>query len=71
MRTRGTLRWRFRAVPSARKILGNERLISVWAVRGGPVLVDGILYFAAGVWPFEGIFIYALDAETGGRRLAE
>ena len=61
----GDLRWRFRAVPSSRKVLGNGRLISMWPVRGGPVLVDGVLYFAAGVWPFEGVFIYAIDAETG------
>jgi hypothetical protein len=61
----GAMLWSFRAVPSARKVLGNGRLISVWAVRGGPVLADGILYFAAGVWPSEGVFIYALDAETG------
>ena len=61
----GALRWRFRTVPSSRKVLGSGRLISVWPVRGGPVLVDGVLYFAAGVWPFEGVFIYAIDAETG------
>ncbi len=64
----GVLLWRFRAVPSTRKVLGNGRLISVWPVRGGPVLVDGTVYFAAGVWPFEGIFVYALDAETGDVR---
>jgi PAS domain S-box-containing protein len=50
---------------SNRKILGNERLISTWPARGGPVLKDGIIYFAAGIWPFMGVFIYALDAETG------
>jgi len=61
----GALRWKFRAVPSARKILGNGRLISVWPLRGGPVLADGMLYFAAGVWPLEGVFVYALDAESG------
>lgn len=61
----GGLRWKFAAVPANRKLLGNGRLISVWPVRGGPVLQDGILYFAAGVWPFEGIWIYALEAETG------
>ena len=32
--TDGELQWKFRAVPSARKILGNGRLISVWPVRG-------------------------------------
>ena len=57
--------WRFRAAPSKRKILGNGRMISVWPVRGGPVVQDGRVYFAAGVWPMEGVFVYALDAKTG------
>ena len=61
----GKLIWQFRAVPSDRRIIGNGRLISVWPVRGGPVLKDGRIYFAAGIWPFEGIFVYALDADTG------
>jgi len=61
----GTLVWRFRAAPSGRMLLGNKRLISAWPVRGAPVLVDGTIYFAAGIWPFMGIFVYALDAETG------
>ena len=57
--------WKFQAVPSNRKLLGNNRLISVWPIRGGPVLNDDRVYFAAGVWPFEGVFIYCLDAATG------
>ena len=61
----GKVLWRFQTVPSNRKVLGNRRLISVWPVRGGPVVHDGRVYFAAGVWPFEGVFIYSLDAETG------
>lgn len=61
----GALQWKFRAVPSARKILGNGRLISVWPVRGGPVLADDTIYFAAGVWPLEGVFVYALEARSG------
>jgi len=61
----GTLIWKFRGGPSDGKILGNERIVSTWPARGGPVLKDGIIYFAAGIWPFMGIFIYALDAETG------
>ncbi|MAG94735.1 MAG: hypothetical protein CMJ48_13475 [Planctomycetaceae bacterium] len=64
----GTPVWKFRAVPSNRKILGNGQLISVWPVRGGPVIDDGVLYFAAGVWSFEGVFVYALDARTGKLR---
>ncbi len=61
----GNLVWKFRGGPSDRKILGNSRLISTWPARGGPVLKDGIIYFGAGIWPFMGVFIYALDAETG------
>jgi outer membrane protein assembly factor BamB len=61
----GTLLWKFRGGPSDRKILGNERLISTWPARGGPVVADGTVYFAAGIWPFMGIFLHALDAHTG------
>lgn len=57
--------WTFNAAPKERKILGNGRVISTWPVRGGPVLADGRVYFVAGIWPFMGIFVYALDAETG------
>lgn len=61
----GDLRWKRQAVPSNRKLLGNRRLISVWPVRGGPVIAEGKVYFAAGVWPFEGVFVYAVDIESG------
>ena len=61
----GALVWKKRAVPSERKVLGNGRLISVWPVRGGAVLNDGRVYFAAGVWPLEGTFVFCLDAATG------
>jgi outer membrane protein assembly factor BamB len=61
----GSLVWKFRGGPADRKVIGNERLISAWPARGGPVLADGKVYFAAGIWPFMGIFIHAIDAETG------
>jgi len=61
----GELAWKFQAAPKERKLLGNLRLISTWAVRGGPVIENGVVYFAAGPFPVMGVFIYALDAETG------
>jgi len=61
----GKLRWKHRATPNDRRLLGNRRLISVWPVRGGPVVSQGRVYFAAGVWPFEGVFVTALDIATG------
>lgn len=61
----GKLRWRFRGGPSEQKVLGNKRVISAWPARGGPVVRDGVVYFAASIWPFMGTFIYALEATTG------
>jgi len=61
----GRLRWRFLGGPSERKVIGNLRVISSWPARGGPVVADGTVYFAASIWPFMGTFIYALDARTG------
>ncbi len=61
----GKLKWRFRSGPSNRKMLGAGRLISAWPVSGGPVIHKGRVYFAAGLWPFMGVFVYSVDAETG------
>lgn len=61
----GGLLWKFRGGPSDHKLLGNERLISLWPARGAPVIYDGTVYFAASIWPFMGTFIHALDAVSG------
>jgi outer membrane protein assembly factor BamB len=64
----GRLVWKHRGGPSNRRVLGNERLISLWPARGGPVVASDTVYYAAGIWPFMGIFLHALDAETGALR---
>ena len=61
----GELVWKFRGAPSAQHAIGNRRLTSAWPARGGPVVKDDVVYFAASIWPFMGTFIYALDAQTG------
>lgn len=62
---RGTLLWRVRGGPSDRRVLGHERLVSTWPARGAPVVADGVVYFAASLWPFMGTFLHAVDARTG------
>jgi len=62
---KGNIIWKFRGGPSERKILGNKRLISTWPARGGVVIEDGVVYFAASIWPFMGTFIYAIEANSG------
>ncbi len=49
-----------------RRQLGNNRLVSRWAARGGPVVTDdGTVYFAAGIWPTFGVYVHAVNAATG------
>ena len=61
----GAVVWRFRGAPGERKLLGNGRMISRWPCRSGVLVLDGVVYFTAGMWPAEGIYVYALDAQTG------
>ncbi len=62
--------WKVRAAPGDRpawRHLGNGRLVSFWPVRGGPVISEdgATLYFGSGIWPSLGVFVFAVDAETG------
>ncbi|NLS91138.1 MAG: PQQ-binding-like beta-propeller repeat protein [Planctomycetaceae bacterium] len=61
----GKLVWKRRGGPRSDMLLGNDRMISRWPARGGPVVLGDIVYFGAGIWPSEGIFLYALDPRTG------
>jgi outer membrane protein assembly factor BamB len=61
----GELLWKLRGGPDDRSVLGNDTMISRWPARGGAVVCEDVVYFAAGMWPSEGIFIYALDAASG------
>ena len=60
----GSLIKKFLAGPATSKVIGNDRLVGTWPIRGGPVLYDGTIYFAASIWPFMGTFIHAIDAGT-------
>lgn len=61
----GSLIWKKRGGPSDEMILGNGRMISRWPARGGVVIRDNVVYFAAGIWPSDGVALYALEPETG------
>ncbi len=61
----GRLLWKFRGGPRDERVIGNGRMISRWPLRSGVLVDDGVAYLAAGMWPSEGVFVYALDAATG------
>jgi outer membrane protein assembly factor BamB len=61
----GKLLWKHRAGPSDEKVLGNGRMISLWPVRTSVLVDNGIVHFAAGVFPYEGLYVVALRADDG------
>lgn len=61
----GKLLWKKRGGRESGMILGNGRMTAKLPARGGPVIRDDVLYFGTGIWPSEGIFIRALDPESG------
>ncbi len=66
----GSLRWQMKAYPDGRpdmRLLGNNRLISQWPVRGGAVAADGVVYFAGGAWPTMGVTVHAVRVADGTR----
>ncbi|MBN2508520.1 MAG: PQQ-binding-like beta-propeller repeat protein [Verrucomicrobia bacterium] len=61
----GQLLWRTLGGPREEKLLGNEQMISRWPLRSGVGVSEGVVYFAAGMWPAEGVCLCALSARDG------
>ena len=61
----GQVHWKHRGGLDGSMRLGNEQLVSKWPARGAPVVVGDIVYYAAGIWPTDEIFIHALEIADG------
>ncbi|MCX5769291.1 MAG: PQQ-binding-like beta-propeller repeat protein [Candidatus Hydrogenedentes bacterium] len=61
----GGLIWKYSPEPDERRIPGNGRIISACPVRTGIVVKGGVVYFGAGMFPEEGVYLCALDAASG------
>ena len=61
----GSVRWSIRPGPTDQLVLGNEYMISKWPVRGAPTVEGDTVYVGAGIWPSDGFFLLAIDADTG------
>lgn len=64
-RNSGELLWQFNPAEKKRRLPGNERIISICPVRSGVLVADGVAYFASGIFPNEGVQLFALDARDG------
>jgi len=61
----GELVWKHRPVPIERQVVGNGRMMSLWPVRTGVLVEDGVAYFCAGLFPAQGLYVCAVDAADG------
>ena len=61
----GKLAWKFRPGPDNSKVIGNGRMISTWPIRTSVIVDSGQVLGTAGVFPFEGLYIFCLDAKDG------
>ncbi len=61
----GSVIWKFRGGPSDNKLIGNDQMISRWPARSGVLIDNDKLFFSAGMWSRDGVFIYCLDPKDG------
>ena len=63
--TAGKLVWRYEVSESDRRLPGNGRVISLLPIRSSILIDAGQARFAAGLFPLQGTYQYALDMQTG------
>lgn len=63
----GELIQRWRGGPADDRVLGNSQIVSRWPARGGVVIRDDVLYWGAGIWQSEGIFLHAMDLQKAAQ----
>jgi len=61
----GTLVNKWRGGPDDTQVLGNGAIVSKWPARGGPTIRDDVVYWAAGIWQTDGVYLIALNPVTG------
>ena len=61
----GTLVWKERAGPTSEMLWGNEHMISLWPVRTGVLVVDDHVYWTAGLFPEQGVYMCRRKAADG------
>ena len=61
----GKVLWTFDTAVSKRKGFIEGRLTTISPIRGGPVIDNGQVHFAAGIWSWEPAGFFSLDPETG------
>lgn len=61
----GNVVWKVRGGPNDEKLLGSGRMISRWPIRTGVLVDAGTVYFGAGIFPHENVYLCAVRADDG------
>ena len=61
----GELVWKERVAPDDQRLPGNGRMISMWPIRTGAVVSNGVAYVTAGLFPSESSYVAALKVSSG------
>ena len=61
----GKVVWKCRSTEPDRRLPGNGRIMSLWPIRSGVLVDSGIAYFTVGLFPSQGTWLCAVDAESG------
>jgi outer membrane protein assembly factor BamB/ubiquinone/menaquinone biosynthesis C-methylase UbiE len=61
----GKLIWKINTAKGKRFIPGNERIISISPIRTGVIVDKGTAYFCSGMFPNEGVVLFAVNASNG------
>ncbi|MDP8246054.1 MAG: PQQ-binding-like beta-propeller repeat protein [Candidatus Hinthialibacter antarcticus] len=61
----GELIWKKKPSSLDFRVSGHNRMMSLWPVRSGVLVDNGEAYFCAGLFPVEGVYVTAHNAENG------
>lgn len=61
----GGLLWKCRPAEADRRLPGNGRIMSLWPIRSGILVDAGTAYFAVGLFPSQGAWLCAVEADSG------
>jgi outer membrane protein assembly factor BamB len=61
----GSLRWKYRPSPADEHVVGMGRMVSLWPLRTGLLVENGVVYLTAGIFPYEGLYVSAVNARSG------
>lgn len=64
----GDLIWNHKPSPRDYRVVGHGRMMSLWPIRSGVLVDQDHVFFTAGLFPSESVYICALDAKTGEER---